>query len=303
MPDIQYKTASIDSVKIFYREAGSPSLPGLLLLHGHASASHTFRNILPDLASSFHVIAPDYPGFGQSDRPKDYKYTFENVSNTIDKLTEVIGLTKYYIYVFDFGGKYQNKYLISCRSTRLTNRLAPVGFPLATKHPERILGIFTQSGNAYVEGISPKVSKDFAALWENPYDQAAIDGVKHLIAPEGITEVYTHQVQKASSISPDAAALDSYYTTRPGAQEIQLDLLRDYQTVPGEYPKWQAYMREYKPKTVAVWGKHDPFFIPPGAHAFKNDNPNADITILEGASHFLNESHPEEIVKGLKKLL
>lgn len=285
MASVQYKTAQVDSVKVFYREIGSPSLPGLLLLHGHASASHTFRNILPVLADSFHVVAPDYPGFGNSDRPdpKDYQYTFANLANTIDRLTEKIGLTKYFVYLFDFG--------------------APVGLTIAARHPERILGIFSQSGNAYTEGLSPPVGKDFQALWANPQDPAAIDGVKHIITPEGIEWAYRNGIEPPSRVGPDAPALDTYYTSREGAVEIQLSFLRDYETNVKAYPGWQAYLREHKPKVVALWGKHDPFFIPPGAEAFKRDVPNADVRIVEDGGHFLNESHPEEVVKALKKLL
>ncbi|KAF2480343.1 Alpha/Beta hydrolase protein [Neohortaea acidophila] len=284
MPAVLHKTAQVDGVKIFYREAGSPSSPGLLLLHGHASASHTFRNIIPGLADSFHVVAPDYPGFGNSDRPdaKSYTYTFENIAKTLEKLTEQIGVTKYYLYIFDFGG--------------------PIGGWMFEHHPDKVLGLFTQSGNLYVEGISEDIGKQLGGLWKDPHGQAAIDGVKHILEPHGIAWAYTN-IPNPERVAPEAPDLDAYYTTRPGAQEIQLDLLRDYQNVPPKYGDWQKLIREHKPKIVARWGEHDPFFRPPGAEAFKTDSPNADVKIIPDGGHFLNETHPEEIIAGLKKLL
>lgn len=283
MSDVQYKTIQVDSVKVFYREAGSTSLPNLLLLHGHASASHTFRNIIPLLASSFHVIAPDYPGFGNSDRPdpKDYAYTFANLSNTIDKFTEQIGMNKFAVYIFDYG--------------------APVGLTIASKHPERITGIFSQSGNAYDDGLSPAF-EGIRAYWANPRDAKSVEGVSHIFTPEGIAWAYQLGLQPPAQVSPDAPALDTYYTSRPGATDIQLALLLDYETNVKTYPAWQTYLREHKPKLVAVWGKHDAFFTPPGAEAFKRDIPNADVSIIDGG-HFLCETHPQELVAGLKKLL
>ena len=283
MSDVQYKTVQIDSTKIFYREAGSASLPGLLLLHGHASASHTFRNILAQLSGTFRVVAPDYPGFGNSDRPesKDYPYTFANLASTIDKFTEQIGLTKYNVYLFDFG--------------------APIGLSMASKHPERITGIFTQSGNAYVEGLSPDL-EDLKALWASPDDPAKLEALKPMLSPQGIEWAYKHGVESPSLIGPDAPALDAYYISREGARDIQLALLRDYGNNVKSYPEWQAYLREHKPKVVGLWGKNDPFFISPGAEAFKRDVPDADISVID-AGHFLNESHPQEVIKALKKLL
>ncbi len=282
MSTVQYKTEKVDSVNVFYREAGSTSLPNLLLLHGHASASHTFRNILEKLSDTFHIVAPDYPGFGNSDRPdpKDYTYTFVNLAETIDKFTEQVGLTKYAVYIFDFGG--------------------PIGFMLGAKHPERITGFFSQSGNAYDEGLSPAFD-GIRPMWANPEDPSKMEPLKHMFSPEGIKGAYTHGVPSPDRISPDPANLDIYYTSRPGAVDIQLALLRDYEINVKTYPEWQAYLREHKPKIVAIWGKNDPFFASPGAEAFKRDVPDADITIID-AGHFLNESNPEDIIKGLKKL-
>ena len=282
MAGVRYKIEKVDSVNVFYREAGSASLPGLLLLHGHASGSHTFRNILPQLADTFHVVAPDYPGFGNSDRPdpKDYPYTFVNLAHTLDKFTEQIGLSKYMVYLFDFG--------------------APIGLMLASKHPERILGIFSQQGNAYDEGLAPAFD-GVKALWADPNNQSKVDAAAQIFTPGMIEWVYKHGVEPASLVGPDAPALDTYYTSRPGAIDVQVALLKDYENNVKSYPEWQNYLREHKPKIVAIWGKNDPFFQPPGAQAFKRDVPDADVSIIDGG-HFLNESHPQEIVKGLKKL-
>ncbi len=280
---VQYNTAKVDSVNVFYREAGSPSLPTLLLLHGHASASHTFRNIIPELSKTFHVVAPDYPGFGNSEHPemKDFTYTFPNIADTIDKLTQQIGLTKFYLYIFDYG--------------------APIGFIIALKHPERVSGLFTQSGNAYAEGLAPgtQMLKD---MWADPANQAKADKCLEMFTPEGIRWAYRHGVPAPEHVAPDAPALDTYYCSGPGAVDIQMALLKDYANVVKLYPQWQAYLREHKPKVVGLWGKNDPFFCPPGAEAFKRDVPDADISYLD-AGHFLNESHPHEVIKAVKKLV
>lgn len=283
MSEVLHKEIQVDSVNVFYREAGSAALPGLLLLHGHASSSHTFRNILPQLAQSFHVVAPDYPGFGNSERPdpKHYPYTFVNLAKTIDKFTEKIGLTKYVIYLFDFG--------------------APIGLMMAAKHPERVTGLFTQSGNAYDEGLSPAF-QPIKDMWASPDDDAKLDALKHIFTPEGIFGVYKHGAEQPLQVGPDAPALDVYFTSRPGATDIQFALLRDYENNVKLYPEFQAYLRKYKPKVVGIWGKHDPFFAPPGAEAFKRDVPEADISVIN-AGHFVVESNPRVIIDGLKKLL
>lgn len=278
-----YKTVRVDSVDVFYREAGSPALPTLLLLHGHASASHTFSDIIMPLSDSFHVVAPDYPGFGNSSRPapEDYSYTFVNLANTLDKFAEQLGLTKYSLYLFDFG--------------------APVGLILASKHPERVTGLFSQSGNAYEEGLSPAFAM-IRAFWADPEDATKMDAVKHIFTPQGIPGAYQIGVPQPELVDPDGATLDTYYTSLPGAIDIQVALLRDYENNVKAYPGWQAYLRKHKPKVVAVWGKHDPFFSPSGAEAFKRDVPDADVSILD-AGHFVMNTHSDEIIRGLKKLL
>ena len=285
MSNIQYKTVQVGLLNIFYRDAGSPTLPGLLLLHGHSSASHAFRNILPQLSEMFHVVAPDYPGFGNSTRPhpEEYAYTFANLSNTIDKFTEQIGLTKFSIYLLDFG--------------------APIGLTLAAKHPERITGLFTQSSNSYFEGVA-LFFDDVRAFWANRDDsdtrKAAIE---HMFSIKGIEWAYKAGVSPASRIGFDAIALDIYYTyVYPGTLETRLALMRDHENNVKTYPEWQAYLRKYKPKVVGVSGKRDPFFRPRRGDAFKLDVPDADISFIDGG-HYLIESHPEEIVTALKKLL
>ena len=281
---VHHRTVQVQpNINIFYREAGSFSNPAILLLHGHASSSHTFRALIPLIADSFHVVAPDYPGFGNSSRPSpsDYSYTFVNFAETIDKFTEIIGLKKFAVYLFDFG--------------------APVGLLIAQKHPERITGIFSQSGNAYDEGLSPAFA-GIREFWADP-SPANRDPLTHIFSPEGLAGAYALGANPASLVSPDGANLDTYYMSRPGALEIQLDhLLKDYENNVKSYPQWQFYLRQHKPKLVAVWGKSDPFFIPPGAEAFKRDLPDADIGIIEGG-HFLNDTNPEAIAAGVKKLL
>lgn len=283
MSIVRHNRVQVGQVEVFYREAGSSSLPTLLLLHGHASSSHTFRDIMHELSNSFHVVAPDYPGFGHSDRPTAdiYPYTFVNLANTIDQFTEKLGLTNYYLYIFDFG--------------------APIGLMLASKHPERVSGIFSQSGNAYDEGLSPAFEM-IRAFWNNPYDPATIKPVSHIFTSEGIYGAYKHGVPHPELVGPDAASLDVYYTSRPGAVDIQLALLQDYENNVKLYPAWQAYLREHKPKLVAVWGKNDPFFSAPGAQAFMKDIPDADVSIID-AGHFAMQTHPAEILEGLRKLL
>ncbi|MCJ1456415.1 hypothetical protein MMC28_006776 [Mycoblastus sanguinarius] len=260
---VQHRLAKVDILDIFYREAGNPSLPTIILLHGHASSSHTFRDLIPLIADQFHVVAPDYPGFGNSSRPtpNEYKYTFVNIADTIDKFTEIIGLKKF----------------------------------------ARITGIFSQSGNAYDEGLSPAFA-GIRKFWADP-SPANREPLKHIFSPEGLTGAYTLGVEPASRVAPEGANLDIYYMSREGALQIQLDnLLKDYETNVKSYPQWQAYLRQHKPKLVAIWGKSDPFFIPPGAEAFKRDLPDADVSIIEGG-HFLNDSNPQAIAAGIKKLL
>ncbi|MFZ1427860.1 MAG: alpha/beta hydrolase [Geminicoccaceae bacterium] len=271
---VRFNTVDVDDLKLFYREAGDPDRPTVLLLHGFPSASHMFRDLIPELAGNYHVVAPDLPGFGMTEQPArdQFGYTFENITNVIDRFTEVLGLDKFAIYVFDYG--------------------APVGFRLAVKHPERITAIVTQNGNTYLEGVSEAFAP-VQAYWNEP-TQSNRDALRGFLAPETTLFQYTHGVADPSMVSPDGRNLDDFYLARPGNDEIQLDLLLDYQSNVALYATIQAYLRVRQPPVLAIWGKNDPFFIPPGAEAFKRDVPAADIRFVE-SGHFALETHAAEI--------
>ena len=279
MSHVHYRTASADGFNIFYREAGTPGKPKLLLLHGFPSSGHMFRDLIPLLSDDFHIVAPDLPGFGRSDMPprEQFKYTFDHLADVIDRFTEVIGFDRYAVYVFDYG--------------------APTGFRLAVKHPERITGIISQNGNAYVEGLSEGWNP-IRAYWENPTD-ANRDALRAFLAPETTRWQYVHGVPDESQVSPDGIALDNYYLAREGAHEVQLDLFLDYQSNVALYPTFQAYFRQHQPRFLAVWGKHDPFFLPPGAEAFKRDIPQAQVNFFE-TGHFALETHAREIAEAIR---
>lgn len=279
---VQFKTADVDGLKLFYREAGDPALPTVLLLHGFPSASHMFRDLIPELAGQFHVVAPDLPGFGMTEQPArdQFGYNFENITNVIDRFTEVLGLDKFAIYVFDYG--------------------APVGFRIAVKHPERITAIVTQNGNTYVEGVSEAFAP-VQAYWNEP-TQANRDALRGFLAPETTLFQYTHGVADPEIVSPDGRNLDDFYLARPGNDEIQLDLLLDYQNNVALYETIQAYLRTHQPPLLAIWGRNDPFFIPAGAEAFKRDLPAADIRFVE-SGHFALETHAAEIGAAMREFL
>jgi pimeloyl-ACP methyl ester carboxylesterase len=270
MTAITYRSADVEGVKIFYRQAGNPEKPALLLLHGFPSASHMFRDLIPLLADRFHLVAPDLPGFGQSDMPdrKAFVYTFDHIAHVIGRFTEVIGLQKFAIYVFDYG--------------------APTGFRIAMDRPERITGIISQNGNAYEEGLSGGWDP-IRAYWREP-TQANRDALRMLLKPETTRWLYVHGVSDETRVSPDGIALDNFYLARPGVDEIQLDLFGDYKSNVALYPNFQNYFRTHKPRVLAIWGKNDPFFLPPGAEAFKRDIPNADVRFLD-TGHFALETH------------
>lgn len=279
MSHIHYRTASADGFNIFYREAGTPGKPKLLLLHGFPSSGHMFRDLIPLLSDNFHIVAPDLPGFGRSDMPprEQFKYTFDHLAEVIDRFTEVIGFDRYAVYVFDYG--------------------APTGFRLAVKHPERITGIISQNGNAYVEGLSEGWNP-IRAYWENP-NAANCDALRAFLAPETTRWQYVHGVPDESQVSPDGIALDNYYLAREGAHEVQLDLFLDYQSNVALYPTFQAYFRQHQPRFLAVWGNQDPFFLPPGAEAFKRDIPQAQVSFFE-TGHFALETHAREIAEAIR---
>ena len=279
MTAIRYHTADVDGFHIFYREAGAPRAPKLLLLHGFPSAGHMFRDLIPRLEDRFHIIAPDLPGFGRSDMP-GRGCTFDKIADTIDRFTDVVGFDRYAVYVFDYG--------------------APTGFRLAVKHPDRIAAIISQNGNAYAEGLSPGWNP-IRAYWEDA-SPANRQKLRAFLTPETTFWQYTHGVPDPSIVSPDGYSLDNFYMSRPGADELQLDLFGDYKSNVALYPTFQAYFRTYKPPFLAVWGKNDPFFLPPGAEAFKRDIPNADVRFFE-TGHFALETHCEEIAAAIRDFL
>jgi pimeloyl-ACP methyl ester carboxylesterase len=282
MRKISFRKVDVDGFNIFYREAGPKDAPVLLLLHGFPSASHMFRDLIPQLSDRFRVIAPDLPGFGQSDMPErtKFSYTFDNIAKEIDRFTEVIGLGRFAIYVFDYG--------------------APTGFRLATWHPERITAIISQNGNAYVEGLSEGWNP-IRAYWQDPSEtnRAAL---RAFLTPETTNWQYTHGVADVSGVSPDGYSLDNFYLARPGADEVQLDLFGDYKSNVALYPEFQAYFRKHKPRFLAVWGKNDPFFLPAGAEAFRRDIPDAVVRFFD-TGHFALETHANEIAAAIRDFL
>ena len=282
MASVRYPTVDVDGFKIFYREAGPAGGPKLLLLHGFPSAGHMFRDLIPLLADRFHMVAPDLPGFGQSDMPPrdQFNYTFDKIARVIERFSEVIGFDRFAVYVFDYG--------------------APTGFRLATRHPERITAIISQNGNAYEEGLSDGWTP-IRAYWQDP-SQANRKALRAFLTPETTRWQYTHGVPDPTMVSPDGQNLDNFYLARPGADEVQLDLFGDYRTNVALYPSFQDYFRTHKPPLLAVWGKNDPFFLPPGAEAFKRDIPRAEVRFLD-TGHFALETHAREIAESIRDFL
>lgn len=282
MTTINYRKVDVDGLKVFYREAGRAEARTLLLLHGFPTASHMFRNLMPQLAGEFHVIAPDLPGFGQSDMPsrEKFNYTFDNIARVIDRFTEVVGLNRFAVYLFDYG--------------------APTGFRLATSHPERIAAIISQNGNAYEEGLSEGWNP-IQAYWRDA-SESNRKALRTFLSPETTIWQYTHGVPDTTLVSPDGYSLDNFYLARSGADEIQLDLFGDYKSNVELYPAFQDYFRKHKPPLLAVWGKNDPFFLPAGANAFRRDIPNADVRFFD-TGHFALETHCDEIGAAIREFL
>ncbi len=274
-PVINHAFADADGVKVFYREAGDRALPTLLLLHGFPSSSHQFRQLIPLLAPHFHVIAPDFPGFGFTEVPeaRNYVYSFDGLARTLADFVDALGLKSYAMYVFDYG--------------------APTGLRLALKHPERVTGLVSQNGNAYLEGLGDAWAP-IRAYWAEPTAanrQVIADAVLNL---EGTRWQYVHGVSQPELIAPEGYTLDALLMERPGNKDIQLNLFLDYANNLKLYPAFQAFFRAHKIPTLAIWGKHDPFFIPPGAEAFKRDNPQAAVELLD-TGHFALETHAAHI--------
>jgi pimeloyl-ACP methyl ester carboxylesterase len=292
---VRFNTVDVDGLKVFYRSAGDPTAPTILLLHGFPTASHMFRDLIPELAGHYHVVAPDLPGFGLTEQPprghflysmtesrssEAFSYTFENLIEVVDRFTEVLELKKFALYVFDYG--------------------APIGFRLALKHPERITAIVSQNGNTYLEGVSEAFAP-LKAFWENP-TSANREALRGFLAPETTLFQYTQGVSDPSLVSPDGRTLDDLYLSRPGNDDIQLDLLGNYRTNVVAFDDIQAYLRSHRPPLLAIWGKNDPFFVPAGAEAFKRDLPDAEVRFVD-SGHFALETHAREIGAAMRDFL
>lgn len=275
LPRVYYRTAKVEGLALFYREAGSDLAPTVVLLHGFPSSSHMYRNLIPVLATKYHVIAPDYPGFGYSDAPaaEKFEYTFDRLAKIVNSLLEQKGVDRYSIYIQDYG--------------------SPVGFRLATAHPERVQAIISQNGNAYDEGLSEFWGEYLTPYWKerNAETEAKMRG---LLSLEATKMQYLTGVRDAEQVSPDAWQHDQALLDRVGNAEIQLDLFYDYRNNLPRYPEWHEYLRTRKPPVLLVWGKNDQIFIEPGARAFLRDQPDAELHLLD-AGHFALEEDAETI--------
>lgn len=282
MTDTTCKTIDIGGQRIFYREAGCKDAPVILLLHGFPSSSHMFRDLMPALAESHYVVAPDLPGFGFSEQPdrNRFDFTFDNLSLVIDRFLAALGIDKFALYIFDYG--------------------APVGLRMASRHPNRVTAIISQSGNAYEEGLS-EAWAPIRKYWAAPSKENR-DALRELLTFETTRWQYTHGTPETATVAPESYTLDAALMARSGSAEIQLDLLRDYATNVALYSTFQRYFRDHKPPLLAMWGKNDPFFLPAGAHAFTGDNPNAEIVLLD-TGHFALETHCTVIARHILEFL
>jgi len=277
-----HKSVQVNGLDIFYREAGPKNAPTILLLHGFPTSSQMFRNLIPALADRYHVVAPDYPGFGNSSMPAvdKFDYSFDNLAAVIEGFTEKLKLNRYSLYVMDYG--------------------APVGFRLAAKHPERVQALIVQNGNAYEEGLRD-FWKPFRAFWKDRNAETAkpLEGFLNI----GVTKwQYTHGTRNPQAISPDAWTVDQYFLDRPGNKDIQLQLFYDYGSNPPLYPKWQAYFRKHQPPTLLVWGKNDKIFPAEGAHPYKRDLKNLEFHLLD-TGHFALEEDGDAIARLIRRFL
>jgi pimeloyl-ACP methyl ester carboxylesterase len=277
----KHRTVEVDGLDIFYREAGDPAHPTLLLLHGFPSSSQMFRNLIPKLSDRFHLVAPDYPGFGQSSFPArdEFDYTFERLYEVIARFVDTIGLDRFSLYIQDYG--------------------APIGLRLAQHVPERVQAIVTQSGNAYLEGFTPFWDRLFAHAQDRAANEAS---VREYLTYEATRWQWTHGTRDPQSVSPDTWELDSRYLERPGNKEVQLDLFFDYQFNLDGYPAFQAYFREHRPPVLVVWGEHDEIFGPAGARAFLRDLPDAEVHLLD-TGHFALEEDGDLIAEKIRDFL
>lgn len=282
IPAIKLQTVEADGVNVFYREAGPADGPVLLLLHGYPTSSHMFRHLMPRLADTYRVIAPDLPGFGFTEVPekRNYIYTFDHLARTVDAFVEALKLTRYAIYIFDYG--------------------APTGLRLALAHPQQIAAIITQNGNAYLEGLGDAWDP-IKKYWKEP-NAANRDALRGFVGLDGNKFQYTHGVTDPIRVEPESYWLDTALLQRPGNIDIQLDLFLDYANNLKLYPAFQDYFRQNQPPLLAVWGKNDPFFIPPGAKAYKRDIPSAKVVFYD-TGHFALETHVEEIAGEIRTFL
>lgn len=279
---VKYQYASVNGQKIFYRSAGNPENPTILLLHGFPSASHMFRDLIRELANDYYLIAPDYPGFGQSSSPAttDYDYTFDNLANTVAGFIDVLGLEKFNLYLHDIGG--------------------PIGFRIATQRPAAIQSLIIQNANAYNIGLGDSLAPLVAYIQsQNPETEA---GARGFLSFEATRWQYTDGAENPENISPDGYTLDQLYLDRPGAHEHFLAIFRDYGSNMPLYEKWQAWFREWQPKTLVISGKNDKLFVAAGAEAYKTDIHDAEIKLLNGG-HFALEEHYIQAAHLIKKFL
>lgn len=279
-----HRTVSVNGQDIFYREAGDRRNPAILLLHGFPTSSFMFRNLIPALADKYYLVAPDFPGFGQSSMPSvhEYEYTFDNLSRTIEAFLGAIRLDKFSLYVMDYG--------------------APVGFRIAARHAEKVEGLIIQNGNAYVEGMEDGFWGPIKKYWANPQDPASIEGAAVMTDPASTRWQYQDGVKDLTLVSPDTWTHDQALLDRPGNRDIQLALFFDYQNNPPQYPGWQAYFRTWQPPALVVWGKNDQIFVEAGAHPYKRDLKNVDFHLLD-TGHFALETHLEEIASLIDRFM
>ncbi|MEH1951860.1 MAG: alpha/beta hydrolase [Nostoc sp.] len=279
---IAYRTVSIDGLDIFYREAGSRDRPTILLLHGFPTSSQMFRNLIPALADHFHLVAPDYPGFGYSSMPTvdEFDYTFNRLAEVMAGFVDAIGLKRYSLYLMDYG--------------------APIGYRLATQHPEQIETLIVQNGNAYEEGLGD-FWKPMRAFWQNKTPENA-DRVRQALASKGTKWYYITGARNIENLSPDTWTLDQALLDRSGNIDIQLALKYDYQSNVRLYPQWQAYLRQYQPPTLIVWGKNDQGFLVEGAYAYKRDLKNLEFHLFD-TGHFALEEEGDAIAEHIRRFL